>query len=500
MERHADAARILDDVVEAAPGLIDALMVRGLAARGLGNMDTAETFFTRVIAIDPTSASARLNRAMTYAAQGRVEDAAEDLRSARRVWETAANPVNRMVFAREFGDAWRTIGEMDRAMQLYRTAVDTGEKNDLDYRNAWRRVIDVLIARKQWAVARQEIEKAIARHEDEVWFYRAYADVLKAQEQVEQELAVLQKALELEPKDVLTVQRYLASLMYYERYEDVLKVAAPYVGKEGYDIWLDATRATAMAKLGRTREAETLLLDAFKKSSKPIQYDAVIQNLWLAFGSQEAESKLTEWLTYRPNTPEVYKHLGGLRQSVGDHDGALEAFRKAAELFTRPEDKAEALNLAAGSLDAKGQYKQAEAEYLRALRQNPKHLAALNNLAYLYVDRLNRANDALPHVEKALAIRPNDGHILDTYGWVLARMNRVDEALPQLELAQRYAPGTVDIYYHLGWVYEKKDRLEDARDQYRKARELVDKEHPLADPISEGLQRVQGRIDSRETS
>ena len=63
------------------------------------------------------------------------------------------------------------------------------------------------------------------------------------------------------------------------------------------------------------------------------------------------------------------------------------------------------------------------------------HAEAYNALGYILADKLLRAQEALPLIQKALDLKPNAFHILDSMGWVMYRLQRYDEALHYLEKA-----------------------------------------------------------------
>lgn len=66
----------------------------------------------------------------------------------------------------------------------------------------------------------------------------------------------------------------------------------------------------------------------------------------------------------------------------------------------------------------------------RAMQMRQGHPLILNNHCYILV-RLNRAVEALPHCEQAVALMPNSGAVRHSYASALAAMGRCDDAAEQ---------------------------------------------------------------------
>jgi len=69
--------------------------------------------------------------------------------------------------------------------------------------------------------------------------------------------------------------------------------------------------------------------------------------------------------------------------------------------------------------------------------ESPDDPQYLNALGYLLTDKLNRHNEARGYIQRALAMSPDSGAILDSMGWVLFRLGEYDLALDYLERAYR---------------------------------------------------------------
>lgn len=106
-------------------------------------------------------------------------------------------------------------------------------------------------------------------------------------------------------------------------------------------------------------------------------------------------------------------------------------------------------------------------EQLIVLDKN--HVEGLNYLAYLYADKTKNLEVAEKLARRALTLRPNDGFILDTLGWVLYKQNKMSDAIKTLEKAHQLESNESIIAEHLGDVYFKIALPQKAREMYERA-------------------------------
>src|SRR3546814_12057471 len=80
---------------------------------------------------------------------------------------------------------------------------------------------------------------------------------------------------------------------------------------------------------------------------------------------------------------------------------------------------------------------------------------------------------------RAVKLRPSDGYIVDSLGWVYYRLGRFDEAVVQLERAVALRPQDPTINDHLGDALWQVGRRHEARFQWHRALSLDPKEDPV---------------------
>ncbi len=147
-----------------------------------------------------------------------------------------------------------------------------------------------------------------------------------------------------------------------------------------------------------------------------------------------------------------------LREAKRDQEALVLLEKRLAEQPEQPELMYESA-LLAEKLD---KMELAETRLRRLIELRPDNPQAYNALGYSYADRNVRLAEARELIEKALALAPDDGFILDSMGWVLFRQGDLPGALSHLERA--YAKrGDPEIAAHIGEVLWAQDRKDEAR-------------------------------------
>ena len=119
-----------------------------------------------------------------------------------------------------------------------------------------------------------------------------------------------------------------------------------------------------------------------------------------------------------------------------------------------------------------GRWPQAKADFLKALKLSPDQPAVLNYLGYSWAEKGRHLTRARAMIERAAELRPNNGAILDSLGWVVLRQGDVASAIRFLERATELASEDSTINAHLGDAYYAAGRKREARFQWLRALNL----------------------------
>ena len=164
----------------------------------------------------------------------------------------------------------------------------------------------------------------------------------------------------------------------------------------------------------------------------------------------------------------------------GDRAGAKKALSETAALapkLTGP------LVLLAQLHEEDKEYEAAGSAYRRILEIQPDDVIVLNNLAYVLAVRRDAPADALPFAERAAALRPRAGAILDTLGWIHHLLGNNELAAKVMDEAVRFEPKVSEIRLHAALVYITVGNSARAEAELKEALRL--------DPAMEGRAEVQ---------
>lgn len=119
-----------------------------------------------------------------------------------------------------------------------------------------------------------------------------------------------------------------------------------------------------------------------------------------------------------------------------------------------------------------GNEAEAEKWYTEAVRIDSRTPVAANNLAWIYVQRGSKLDEALALAQSAVAALPGDLEPADTLGWGYYKAGMLSSAIPVLERCVKEAPDNPLYQFHLGMAYAKRGHDAKARTALQTALKL----------------------------
>jgi tetratricopeptide (TPR) repeat protein len=198
-------------------------------------------------------------------------------------------------------------------------------------------------------------------------------------------------------------------------------------------------------------------------------------------------------------TGEARQRLGEVRKSFPNE--ALRLYLLEAELLSKNKDYEAAFDLLTGALDElPGQmellyaralvaeqldrFEVLETDLRAVLEKNPSDANALNALGYTLADRDIRLEEAKGYLDRAIALKPDDPAIMDSYGWLQYRLGDKQSALDYLRRAYDLVRDP-EIGAHLGEVLWESGKRQEAK--------KIWKEALRKGPDQEDMQRIRAR-------
>jgi tetratricopeptide (TPR) repeat protein len=366
----------------------------------------------------------RLHLALMNEAAGRIEDAATAYNDALQAGE---RPTLRLAWLS--GSFFERHGQPERAIEIYRQFQGARSGDSL---------IQPMLLRAEAGAPVEESFGGVRDGIAEVFF--DIASLLVQEQARDMALLSVQQALRLAP-DFIVAQVLLGEI--YQEQDRGPEAIAAYrqVPKDSPFSWLVGLRIAD--QLERMDEVELALseLDVLAKE-QPGQFEPLFRK-------------------------------GNLLRAQERFDEAVVAYDRATERLPSLEAQHWSLLYYRGiSLERSKQWGRAEADFLQALVLEPEQPFVMNYLAYSWVELERNLDRAKEMLVRAVELRPDDGYIVDSLGWVYFRLGEYENAVPQLETAVELRPQDPVINDHLGDAFWRIGRRTEARFQWRRALSL----------------------------
>ena len=200
------------------------------------------------------------------------------------------------------------------------------------------------------------------------------------------------------------------------------------------------------------------------------QYKKTILSIAFLYRDQGDPEKAIRFLeqhhSQSPADIDILSYLASFYEEQEQYDPAMTLLQKG--LTQSPENSALLFKL--GAVQDKAGLRQDCIKTMKAVIQmDPDNPSALNYLGYTYAEMGILLDQAQSLVEKALALKPDDGYITDSLGWIHFKKGEFDRAIFYLKKAADISEYETVIASHLGDAYVKIKDFPNALTAYKKA-------------------------------
>ena len=198
----------------------------------------------------------------------------------------------------------------------------------------------------------------------------------------------------------------------------------------------------------------------------------------------EAETALKKAIELNPELASAYNLLVAIYLATD----RLSQAKSELEVIISKSPQNEAALMTLASIDEKQKdYAGAAKVYEKLLAFKGDSVPALNNLSYLYSERLNQPAQAVELARNARALAPVNPSVADTLGWVLFQQGEYPQALELSKEAAGKMTDNPEVQYHLGMAYYMMGNADSALNAFQRALALSVDFPSKAD--------AQGRVD-----
>lgn len=195
-----------------------------------------------------------------------------------------------------------------------------------------------------------------------------------------------------------------------------------------------------LKEAGRIKEAISLLEGTLKTDPKDMGLYMLLVSLYSDSEQYDkAKELLLSILNKESTNNEARFRLGLIYEKTGDMDSSIMEMRKILEI-------------------------------------DSEHADAMNYIGYAYAEKETNLKEAERLATKAFKLKPQNGYIADTLGWIHYKKGNLKEAIKTLKEATKLSPDDPVIIDHLGDAYMKAGQKAKAKKMYLKAVELQEGE------------------------
>lgn len=338
--------------------------------------------------------------------------------------------------------------------------------------------------------------------------------VLEQQEQSEEAVAFYKKHLEGKPQDEVVLGRLVQALFVMERFLEVIPFAERLVD-------LDPDNLNMRVKLGilytDSKEFEKAISVFRELLTLAPQSDKILYYLGAIHQEQNRIEQAIDYFAqipvssglYQDSSFQVANMLNSLAQveyGTSNSEGPIgKRFLETVDtkISELPELRVELSVLKANYLEAVEKDDSAIAELIKVkdeknfgiqhhyylaslyektkkfkestdivmslIKADPKNAHAWNFLGYSMLERGDSPEDALPYIQKAVKLAPEDGYIRDSLGWYYFKTGQTSQALRELKIAYSKAPEDIVIAKHLALIHQHMKNYNEARSIFQAA-------------------------------
>jgi tetratricopeptide (TPR) repeat protein len=473
-KQHA-AAQWLRDAVEKNPNDIDSQLLLARLDVNFGDLDGAIRIYEKILELAPDNTTVRLRLGYLYSQQGRYKEGEETIKVlllkdpdsylallylARLAvqsadFEGAAAFYEKILphhwspeLVFEMAELYGKREQYKRVEELYASVLKKEPKNE---QAALGRVHALLLS-DQEKEALEELARIRQFSKNTTNIDLITSRVLIRMRKFDKANALLEKVLAREES---SAARYMLAVVRYEANKKEAALAHLRKISHGDVEFEDSVtlRTRILIEVNKSAEAMAFLQKLIDKSDR--------------------------------RQPQYYILLAELYAKADQPGAAHEILTKGIELYP---DNVSLLFAQGLLLEQEKRQDEAIAAMEKVVALQPDHVEALNYLGYTWADTRVNLDKALEYIRKAQSLKPGNGFILDSLGWVYFRMGDLEKARVEMEHAVALEPGDPNIHDHLGDIYEASGLKEKARSAWRKAKELFKE--------TEMKEKMQQKIDA----
>ncbi|MGM0451902.1 MAG: tetratricopeptide repeat protein [Thermodesulfobacteriota bacterium] len=461
-KKNEKALALAEQVIESQPENVQALVIAGSIRQKLGRSASAKKAYEKVLSVAP-------ERENIYLALGRLYMEDKQYRKAVDVFGRLVEkfPENFKGFF-FLGKARAAQGETDKAISAFQKTLDI-KPRAVEPRTE---LIQIYTDKNRDDKVMALYEAIIEDHPDNAAARMELGLLYQKHDRPEDARRIFTELGKKAANDRSAINAVIQNLVARKRYEDAIVVldgmleGAPmdpdihYLA--GVTRYLSEQFDEALSHLQVVGPESRFYPNAviqqagiYNQQNKPDKAISVLQKAIDDLEDADAADKI-----------KIIKYLSALYEDRQAHEKAAELLQQGIAVDDSDADLHYELGVV---YDRMGKKEKAIEQMKTVIDLDSEYADALNYLGYTYVDSGVKFEKAESLIRKALELKPDNGYILDSLGWLYFKKGRYEKALNYLEKAAEKVPDDPIILEHLGDAYQKRNQTEKALDAYQRA-------------------------------
>jgi tetratricopeptide (TPR) repeat protein len=453
-----DQARaIATEITRRAPDFLPAWQLLSNLAQGEKKYDEALKLLENVFSRDPENFDARLLQADIWLTKGETQKAVQGLERLDQAYPNVSlikyqlarayfrnnDPTQALATAKQavtlkpdFAEAILLVGELNLRTGTAQPVAAAME--ELLKKRPNLAPAQLLLAGAYQSLGRLEDSAAVIRDQIKASpqapdGYFRLGLILRQQKKDDEARQAFQKALELSPGNLPSIDQLVELDIAKKDFEGALRTIQPELQKTPPSAgahFLEGKIYAAQGDFDRAEAALTKTLEIEPGFSSA--YDLLVTCYVASNKLPDAIKELEAFLSRTPNNPRALMTLGVIYDKMKDYPKARDTYEKVLSI-------------------------------------RPENAEAMNNLAYLYSVRLTQLDKGYELARKARTLQPASPAIADTLGWALYKRGQYQEALTLLRESAGKLPDNPEAQFHLGMASYMMGETEAARAALQRA-------------------------------
>ncbi len=231
-------------------------------------------------------------------------------------------------------------------------------------------------------------------------------------------------------------------------------------------------------------------LKGFDKEDKIYYWFRIKKEAQIIAEEDNNKKKSVAFITSEFNKIKKHNHkmifdIANFYKSSKDYKNAIKYYSKVIEdLDDNNIIKADVLYRRGGSYERIGEYEKSDKDLLMSLDIEPNDAYVLNYLAYSWLERDYKIDEALDMLKIAYELESNDPYIIDSIGWAYYLIEDYSKAEKFLQRAVELMPEDPIVNDHYGDILWKLDQKIQARYFWKNVLKMKKAEKEMKDKIN----------------